>query len=367
MHHSTRPTLAAVFLATLSLATAAGAATLVVDAAGSGDFETLEAAIAVAVDGDVIQVRPGVYPTSVVIEASLTIEGLGAAEDVVFNGQGNARIMLLQGEQTVSLRQLTFRDGYGDSGGAILSWQGMDLTIEDCRFIDNRADWGGGAIEARSPTGSLVIRDCLFDGNHAGNHAGGLAVMFGIDAEVDGCTFLRNTATVMAAAFTANTAGNVDIHHCQFLENVSGMHGAIYLVYTGSCEVRHCTIWGTVAGGHGAILIQSSALSLHHNIIGGTVQGGGLAIHDGGFVTASCNIYWDNDGGDVIGGILQPDEWHEDPQLCDPDAGDLAPCETSLAVVGTDCGLMGALPPGCPCGVVRVEARDWSEIKAMFR
>lgn len=366
MPRSSTNVLAGACVAMLALTTAASAATLVVDASGNGDFETLDAALALAVDGDVIQVHPGVYPTSVVIEASVDIEGVGAAEDVILDGQGSERIMLLQGEHAVTLRRLTFQDGFGDSGGAIMSWQGMDLTIEECRFMDNQAAWGGGAIEARSPTGRLVVRESLFDGNHAGNHAGGLAVMFGIDTEVDGCTFRSNTASVMAAAFTANAAGNVEIHHGLFLDSFSGQHGAIYLVDTAGVEIRQCTIWGTVALGHGAVLVHYSNLVLRQNIIGATQQGGGLSIFDGGVVDASCNLYWDNDGGDVIGGVLQPDEWSLDPQLCSPDAGDLAPCDTSPAVVGTGCGLIGALPPGCPCGVVRVESRAWSEIKAMF-
>lgn len=91
-HRSSRFFLAVAFLATLILATATGAAAFVVDAAGRGDFETLEAALAVAVDGDVIQVHSGMYPTSVLVEASLTIEGLGAAGDVVLVGQGSGRI-----------------------------------------------------------------------------------------------------------------------------------------------------------------------------------------------------------------------------------------------------------------------------------
>ncbi|MBD3223048.1 hypothetical protein GF314_17600 [bacterium] len=370
--HRSRPRFAgatfavAVALGLTLLAGPATAATHVVDAQGGGDFTSLEAAVAAAASGDLIQVMPGTYPTSVTIEASLTITGLGDAESVVLDGQGS-RIMLLQGEETIRLENLTFTGGYGDSGGAILSWQGMDLVIESCRFVDNEAGWGGGAIEARSATGSLTVRETLFEDNYATNHAGAVAVMFDIACEIDRCRFVFNRGGAMAGAFTANAAGSVDIHDSVFTQNTGGDMGAIYLVDSYTNTIRNCTFWNNVAVGHATVLLHHGVLDLHHNIIGNTAFGGGVEVFYSGLLTSGCNVYWNNDGGDLIEAQPGEDDWFEDPQLCAPGAGDFAPCNESIAVVGTGCGLIGALAPGCPCGVVRTEAHDWSEIKALFR
>lgn len=342
------------------------AAVIVVDAGGGGDYTNLADAVAAAVNGDVIQIEPGVYPTSILIEKSLTILGLGDADDVVLDGQ-DQRILLLQGEEEVVLQNLTLRNGAADSGGAVFSWQGMDLLVEDCQFIDNRTTYGGGAIEARSATGSLVLRRCLFEDNYAAHHAGGVAVMFGIDCEVDECRFYLNRAGEMAGGFTANQAGHVDIHHSVFGMNSGAEMGAIYVVFCNDNTIRNCTVWGTVAGGHAAILVHDGVLDLHHTIVGATAIGAGVERFDGGWLNSSCNIYWDNDLGDIIGGSLGEDEWHEDPQLCDPLGFDFAPCDESFAVVGTDCGLIGALTGNCPCGPVRAEPMAWGAVKALFR
>jgi len=343
----------------------AAAATIVVDAGGGGDHATLAAAVAAASDGDLIQILPGRYATTVTIEKSLTIEGDGSADQVILDGAGS-RIMLLQGEHEVTLRNLRLEGGHGDSGGAIMSWQGMDLTVEDCHFVENSADWGGGAIEARAQTSDLLVQNCLFENNYAGNHAGALAVMFGIDCDIIDCTFLHNSAGAMAGAFTANDPGIVTIEGCVFGYNIGAEHGAIYIVESYFASIRNCTIYGTVAGDHAAVLVHNSALYLEHNIIAHTTGGGGLEVYQSGGIAAQCNLFWDNDGGDVVGGVLDPSDFHENPQLCSPSSGNFAPCDESFAVIGSGCGLIGALGPGCPCGVVRTEAVTWSAVKVLF-
>ena len=340
--------------------------TIIVDAAGGGDYADLGAAVAAALDGDTILVAPGTYPTSVTITKSLTIEGQGDAEQVILDG-GGQRIMLLAGEHEVVLRRLCLQHGHADAGGGIFSWLGMDLLAEDCIFRDNDADEGGGAIEARSITGRLTLRRCAFTDNVAGSHAGGVAVMFGIACEIDACVFTHNIAQIMAGAFTANQAGPVDIRHTVFDHNIGANHGAVYLVYCGSNSITNCTFYRTLAGDHAAVLVHDATLLMRGNIIAGTMGGAGVEIYNSGNILSEYNIFWDNDGGDWMNGAIGPLDQHVDPQFCNPSAGDLAPCDESPAVVGTDYGLIGALEPGCPCGVIRTEATTWTAVKGIFR
>ena len=56
---------------------------LVVSADGSAMFRTIGAALAVAMDGNEILVRPGEYRESLVIDKSVTIRGDGSRERIV--------------------------------------------------------------------------------------------------------------------------------------------------------------------------------------------------------------------------------------------------------------------------------------------
>ncbi len=88
--------LAATMLLVLALAGAAVAGaqflgrgqTHVVAADGSGDFRTISEAVAVAVDGDTVLVRPGRYEEDLVIRDDITVRGDGARDAIVIQAPG---------------------------------------------------------------------------------------------------------------------------------------------------------------------------------------------------------------------------------------------------------------------------------------
>ena len=63
-----------------------GPRTIVVAQDGSGDVATITEGVALAVDGDTVLIRPGVYAESVLVEEDITLTGDGPREAVIVEG-----------------------------------------------------------------------------------------------------------------------------------------------------------------------------------------------------------------------------------------------------------------------------------------
>jgi hypothetical protein len=162
----------------------------------------------------------------------------------------------------------TFHDSQGAVGqipvqgrhGAAIVAVGASPLIENCRFENNRADYGtgpgwGGAIMAHG--GSPVIRGCTFTGN-IGSHGGAVALSACVDARIEDSLFLANATSDSTSAY---------------------LGGAIY-VHGGLA-----TITGSELRGGGAGL------------------GGGLAIAAGAVVQAADLLIMDNRASHGGGGV----------------------------------------------------------------
>jgi hypothetical protein len=133
---------------------------------GSGDYQTINEALAAAEEGDTILVAPGTYSEYLFIEKDITLAGDGPREDIVveFPEGGPARVfeadegpysvsyaVVLQGSDA-TLRSLTIwvpPDGVGvlvDGGGPEL----VDLSVvphPDVQLSGDRSDPDFGAFE----------------------------------------------------------------------------------------------------------------------------------------------------------------------------------------------------------------------------
>ena len=92
--------------------------TYVVSPDGSADFVTIGEAVAAAVDGDTVVVRPGVYREDLVIVADITVRGEGARDAVVVEPTGNGP------------RTIVDRGTPAETGLPI----GIDLQLSDARL-----------------------------------------------------------------------------------------------------------------------------------------------------------------------------------------------------------------------------------------
>lgn len=119
----------------------------------------------IAADGDHIAIDPGEYFDCAIWRAnSLVIAAAGPGEVVLTDRACAGKASFVIGGRDITLRGLTFtRIRVPDGNGAGIRAEGSNLTIEQCRFVNNQS----AILAADRPAGFLVIRDSEFSDNGA--------------------------------------------------------------------------------------------------------------------------------------------------------------------------------------------------------
>jgi hypothetical protein len=197
-------------------------------------------------------------------------------------------------------------------------------------------------------------------------------------ATVDGCSFYDDLATGGGAATLSRS--NFTVRNCLFVRNAAsggGVGGALYgnPAGAGSGTIEECTFCGNsqqwTASGAAAVRLSvlpfgGGSFSLRNNIIAGSVGSAAIELFSG-TLTSSCNVFWDNMAGDVVGFTLASTDRVVDPQFCDVTLDDYTLHEASpcLPANSVGCGQIGAFGQGC--GSVSLEPTTWAKIKVMYR
>lgn len=161
---------AALVTAVASAAVPAAAATAITVAAdGSGNYTTIQAAVAAASTGTVITIKAGTYKGQVSIPASksgITLQGAtGTSTDIVITGNtpqstssasGSATVLNLAANTTIT--GLTMANTYGEGSQALALYAGGDRQVyRNVRMLgyqDTFLSWGG--------TGSAQVRQYIY-------------------------------------------------------------------------------------------------------------------------------------------------------------------------------------------------------------
>jgi hypothetical protein len=347
----------------------AQAATLRVRQDGTGDYTTVAAAITAAVPGDRIEIGPGSYPQALTIAKNLELYSTDGADATVLDGANNHRILWITGGVTCTLRDLTFARGLmnlgeNGQGGAIHIDSASDVIVEGCVFEANYASWDGGAIYMRHAGTAVSVTSCRFTSNRAGWNAGACGVASGSSLSVTDCRFEDNLAFGICGGVAAYYA-EMSIGSCLFLGN-SGSVGAIR-GYGSKISVSNCTLFENVSTEHASVSAEGGELKFDHNIVASDLTGAGLEDY-ALTILRTCNIYWNNARGAVLGDVLAPGEAEADPLFCDWPGEDFSLCVVSPALPQGACGLIGAFGQGCEdCGPVPTETSSWGAVKNAYR
>ena len=302
----------AVFLFMLGVPLHADTITVCQD--GTCDHETIQQAVDAAVDGDRIEVRPGLYvsnPTSpdpVVRVSGKSLEIVATSTDpadTVISGQEVHRCV--EWENTPDPCRLfgfTLVDGYTKNDGAGILIDAAALTVENCIVRDCAAAGNGGAIGSRSKTVFPPIAlNCRMESNDAGADGGAMHAIGGFDLYE--CVISNNDASNQGGglAFEGNPAGKSNysiidscvVTRCMAMRGGGAYgHDATLRVY--DCSLDSCTAGDIFkkSGWGGGISIQSGRLEMTNGSITDCEGGegsGGLHVSGSTVECSEVNFY----------------------------------------------------------------------------
>ena len=275
-------------------------------------WQALKTAVGAAQDGDVITIdgeikatNTGSGPTAnwgeITINKNLTIRGkTGAASNILDANASNlnpskvAHIFDVQGSNTLTLENLTLKNGKGAIGGCIFVPSGK-VELTDC-IIENCTAGGGGAIgvKGEAKLTNTVIKKC-----EATSTGGAIFTKSG-KVTMTNCTLTGNTAKNGGAI-----AAQKDTTPSAAPPNVTISGGTIG--GTAALDANKASKSGTNDGSGGGIWINNGTLILKDNaeVIGNTAQknGGGIALDKGGTLTLSSGKISGNTAQKYGGGI----------------------------------------------------------------
>jgi hypothetical protein len=154
------------------------------------DHATIQAAIDAAPPKAIIRVGRGIYVEHLALyDKHVTLDGEAAAKTII-SGGNTGRVIFLYANSTLTVTNMTIRDGViaDNQGGGIYN-DGV-LTVEDSRIADNRAGLSGGGI---ANFGTLRVNRSLIVGNSAAVGNGG-GIVNGGRVTVTASTIVRNYA-----------------------------------------------------------------------------------------------------------------------------------------------------------------------------
>ena len=183
-------------------------------------YRTIGDAISAARDGDVISVRPGVYPESILLDRDVTLSGSGWPGDVRVESAGEAVLRVAVEHAEVSGIE------FAHSGGEVaVDVRSGALHLDECVVAADSEVAVVARKGAQLRAGDTTVR------NPGG---AGVLVFDGARAELTGCTF----TSVGTTAVVARSGGAPSLVDCV----VTGAKGAVLVADRGVGELRGCRI-----------------------------------------------------------------------------------------------------------------------------
>lgn len=237
-----------------------------VDRLVPSQYPDIQAAINASSSGDVVVVSPGTYNQRLDIGGrNITLRSTLGAAATIIDPQGAGGVVINSTNPAANgwtLDGFTIRNGL-DSG---LNLQGVQCTIKDCVFLNNRtgSPQGGGGV--RTDGGIVAVLDCTFRQceSVSGSAKGGAILSKSTSLTLERSTFDTNRCvsdTGFAVGGSVAVEGGVTtVAFCTFLNSssvstgggglVTGRGGALDYSISGSHTVIDCSFTGCLASGN---------------------------------------------------------------------------------------------------------------------
>ncbi len=153
----------------------------------------IQAWLDAALAGATVTLPAGRFDGPLRIERDVVLEG-DPADASIIDARGFGPVVRVEPGVQVELRRLTLTGGRNASGrgGGLTPEAGSAVGVVECRFVANRAVFGG-AVFAGTQT-ELTLADCAIISNQACKGGGGVAAIGSGRVTIDRCTFVDNVA-----------------------------------------------------------------------------------------------------------------------------------------------------------------------------
>jgi len=266
------------------------------------DFETIQAGIDAACDGDMVLAAPGEYVIT---------------EPITFRGKA-ITVKSEAGPDETTIKMATPAD---TNRGSVLIFENDETeasVLEGFMITDGKGSWvpsvskyAGGGIYFNASSGT--VKNCIFIRNTANpGGGGGVSACFGSSPVLADCTFMENSATYGGGAHCWDNS-YLTLTNCTVRENSAGeVGGGVYCcANNSSVTITDCTITGNSAMSGGGLWsgINSSAIVTNciirgNSAIGSTPQvsgygGGAECWNNSSMVMSDCTIKENTAGRDA--------------------------------------------------------------------
>ncbi len=291
----------------------ASAATIAVTPTGSEGAATLDDALASAADGDNLQLAPGDYPATKLVDRNLSIEaaavgvkmasldvqggqltlsgieftGSGAglairdaevnASELVFFGAGTPRnepAIRVSGQSITSFDRVDIQ-AWNSTSGTVLLVDAGSTEFSRSSFLRNHATHGGAL---RVERGSLVVTDCEFGDNSAEEWGGDIAATAGT-LSVYGSRFTRSHAS-KGGAIAAGGSSIVEIEDTEFQQPTATLTGGFLYLEEATATLSRVAgvdaaseMGGAIALFRATLTAEDLNLARNKAVIGGHIHG----------------------------------------------------------------------------------------------
>ncbi|MCH7603977.1 MAG: hypothetical protein IIB54_14540 [Planctomycetes bacterium] len=257
--------------------------------------------------------------------------------DVTFSiGHGGA--IFCEETSSASFTDCEFISNVGGNGGGAIFMAASPLTIENCRFFNNRAKAGGGGAIYINEGGPLVASNSQFKGNTVDDkfgfrvpYSGGGAIGGSdVNFELTGCRFQENSTLIGNGGgvmlYGSQSGTNASIVECEFVGNKSmvmtfGEGGGLWIFHTDT-TIRDSIFrdnFAELKGGGIRIISRRNSVSRKTDMSGCLIQGnqtlfagGGLSVGtaaDGPLTVSHCQFI-DNEAGRNGGGFSSEESFN---------------------------------------------------------
>lgn|GEM_PF-734824 len=226
----------------------------------------------------------------------LTVDGCTFTGQNALRGEGGAIYTVLT-KTKVTNSSFTDNWVYRGSGGAMYSsgrsYQGNEVTVINCSFTKNSAQYNAGAIYASYSV--LNITGSTFTNNSADNFGGAIQNNIGSTLTVTDCSFTNNTSRSLGGAILND--GICTVNSSTFTNNSATTYGgAIYnggsKFYTMTVTVRDSNFTNNTSQEGGAIWGDADGTYVkvsNSNFTGNRATNGNWG-YGGGAIGTMCNL-----------------------------------------------------------------------------